>query len=129
MKDWIVVVLAAFLGAAGVVIQSAPAADPPKAATAPATTKARQRALQSGDRLVIRVWDLQEPGREWVKETTIDGKGKVNILYLGDVEIAGLTMDEAVEKIAKSGIEKHVLLPNNSRVEIARVAVASRPAR
>jgi protein involved in polysaccharide export with SLBB domain len=67
--------------------------------------------LGPGDLVRISVYDLQEPGREWLKEQQISETGTVDILYLGSIHIGGLTATQANEKIGQEGIAKHVLLP------------------
>jgi protein involved in polysaccharide export with SLBB domain len=134
MKRYAGCAAALLLGAALALIQSAFAMEPPASRPSSATTRASEPALHAGDRVQISIYDLQEPGREWLKKTVIDAGGKVNVLYLNDVEIAGLTPDDAAEKIAKLAVEKHVLLPKEGRhpgpsVKVTRIAGSTLPAK
>ena len=73
--------------------------------------------LKAGEQLTVRIWDLEETGKETKLRRQIDDRGAIAIPHLaGSVEISGLSEREAAHKIAVELARRNVIV--NASVEL-----------
>ncbi len=82
------------------------AADSPVAASAPEKPKAGSYRIQPTDKLGINVGGEQELS---VTGKKVDVNGNINLLYIPDLKVAGLTVREAQDAIAEAYREGRIL--------------------
>lgn len=62
-----------------------------------------------GDIATISVFELMSPGQEWSQPVRVDPLGKVNLRMIGRLHMAGLTVTQLEEEVARIVIEKGLL--------------------
>ena len=81
--------------------------------------------IEPGDRLQLRIHELERPGQDWGQRVEVDDQGRIELPQLGVVEIAGLTTAEAEDHLHQRLSEAEIL--RNALVRITPEAVLHAP--
>jgi protein involved in polysaccharide export with SLBB domain len=85
----------------------------------------QEYAVGPGDILHITVWELVQPGTDYVRDqATVSESGGVSLQNLGIVQVAGLTPSQVEEKIGQLAVEKNLLLPKGNGSQGPQVTVS-----
>jgi polysaccharide export outer membrane protein len=120
MKQAIRIMMAVMLTVSAIV-EDLPAATTPNAAqesAAPAQMVAAPVPIAAGDLLDISVFDVPE----LAQQVRVGANGKAQLALLGNIELAGLTSQDASEVIARELRDRHLLLHPQVNVLIKEFA-------
>jgi polysaccharide biosynthesis/export protein len=99
----------------------ASATDPTPADVAPDN---KEYILGTGDTVRITVFELVQPGQDYIKDVVIGETGTINIQNLGAVPTSGLTASQLEEKIGQMAVERNLLLPKGNGSSGPQVSVS-----
>lgn len=99
----------------------ASATDPTPADVAPDN---KEYILGTGDTVRITVFELVQPGQDYIKDVVIGETGAINIQNLGAVPAGGLTASQLEEKIGQMAVERNLLLPKGNGSSGPQVSVS-----
>lgn len=63
---------------------------------------AKSGPLQAGDTVLLRIWDVEAPNVETIRNLQVSSDGRVTPPSLGEVTVVGMTEDEAADAIAET---------------------------
>jgi len=85
--------------------------------------------ISAGDTIRVSIFDLIQPGGEYIKDATVSEDGNVSIQNIGVVKVLGLNTRQIEEKFAQIAIERNVLpAPGNGNLgpQVAVTLLGSR---
>lgn len=85
--------------------------------------------ISAGDSIRVSIFDLIQPGGEYIKDATVSEDGNVSIQNIGVVKVLGLNTRQIEEKFAQIAIERNVLpAPGNGNLgpQVAVTLLGSR---
>jgi polysaccharide export outer membrane protein len=77
-------------------------------------TETKEYVLGPGDTIRVTVFELVQPGQDYVKDGVISETGTITTQNLGAVQAAGLTASQLEEKLGQLAVEKNLLLPKGN---------------